>query len=181
MLAPGRIHLMRIITRRIYRAFPVLDRFPDDQCRAIVRRVASRKLIVLVVMIGAALAFVACLAVMIYLWAYHGSRATRFAEYLELHLGGTTGSGLFGVILIVGTFAPPCFASLLTRDVILSLLVKRQLKNFLRIRQCPACSYLLIGAPVTDDRVKCAECGEGWSLSQLGLSSADDLRVDSTG
>ncbi|MFZ4573036.1 MAG: hypothetical protein ACOYN0_01480 [Phycisphaerales bacterium] len=133
---------MRLLTRRIYRAFPELDRYNDDQCRRFVaaasgsaRRRAAR----------CAAAIVTSL-----LWAVAPVGAARAISRDTL-----------------STWVPPLWPFLfvllapaigyLARDVLLRFRVR----SILRDRgTCVRCRYSLIGAPVSEGLlVTCPECG----------------------
>jgi len=145
---------MRLLTRRIYRAFPELDRFPDEACERFVR--AARRgwattlvhatIVSAVVLPGMLLAFkVYSLAI--------GALYT-FGDPLSLEQPRLLAIAALVGMVIMGL---PVIAGLWVRDRIL----RRRVGLVLRTRgSCNNCRYSLLGLPVDEDlKVVCPECG----------------------
>jgi hypothetical protein len=150
---------MRIPLRKIYRAFPELDRFDDAQCQRFVRQaerlVLSRRVERHVLEIAAgSLAFVVVLLL--------GEVWRRLA-------GGPGSMRL--LVLVPMLAAAPIIAGLIARD----LLLRSAIRARLRSARCPRCEYSLLGLPVEDGAARCPECGESIPLEHYGLSEEDLL------
>lgn len=145
---------MRLLTRRIYRAFPELDRYNDEQCARFVK--SARK--------GGLTTLLHAAAILATLLPLMGA-ALLGTTYLYDTLGTANISILrvpwgFEITWLLASctlFACAMSAGLLVRDILL----RRRLKFVLRTRgACPACQYSLIGLTVSDESmVQCPECG----------------------
>lgn len=142
---------MRLIARKVYRAFPELDEFEDAQCRRFVAaanaawwKVALRAAAVFLV--GATLTPLGILGgVMI---GQSSAQQLRASDGVATALSAVTMTALI---------AAGWTLALLTRDVLLRLGVRRVI---LRCGLCWNCRYSLLGMPVGSDcRITCPECG----------------------
>lgn len=144
---------MRIPLSRVWRAFPELDRFTDEQCARFVRaacRTGLRylhraALVVLFVLLVAGSLLVA-------------TGITQLAGRRWDPLAPTAGIINFALLLLVLVFfALPPLLVMLIRD----RLLLRRIRRVLRTRgACPVCRYTLVGLPVTAElAVVCPECG----------------------
>ncbi len=145
---------MRLITKQdLWRAFPELDRYGNDQCKRFVRsakgswyrRAAS---VVVSFLAGVATAGVGGGLMALFMWLFG-----------KKHLDGSTVSILMGAIAIaMGLLivAGPFLTGLITRDILLY----RRVRHVLRVRGvCTGCGYTLVGLPVgADAKVTCPEC-----------------------
>jgi hypothetical protein len=156
---------MRILTRRIYRAFPELDRYDDERCERFIRAAKRgwwRQALRLVVIY---LAFMATGFVT-------GIPIAFMSEYFDHH---ASAHGWILVLVSIPLVGVPVLVALLTKDALL----RRRVRRILRTRGvCHGCRYSLIGLPVdTRNFVTCPECGiEGEVDPALG-----ELVVDGTG
>ena len=142
---------MRFIASPIYRAFPELDGFTDEQCRNYLRQVyggaqvrVAMWLVCPVLGVGGAMAVAwICAAIA------HPSR------------GVTSTFAIVGILAAV--FASFGFGTLIARDVLLGLLVLRALGGTAR---CPSCDYSAMGLLVPADfMVTCPECGQSINIT----------------
>lgn len=148
---------MRIPLNKIYRAFPELDRFSDEQCERYVlqaMRISGRRRLVrhtLEASVGVGIFFLVLFAV---------------ASVSPM----TPGRG-FIVAYAVLLVALPIVGWLIARDQLLRQAIKARLTS----ARCPACDYSLLGLPVHGEVVVCPECGEAIDLEHHGLTEADLL------
>jgi hypothetical protein len=157
---------MRLMTWRLHRAFPELDRFSEDQCRRFIRatgRSWRRVPHALLVFLVGLLSFAAVAAAGAFAWrpAWHGEMFNP--------------SGPAAVVLCALAAAAAALAGFLARDKLLRSRVRR----VLRFRSnCVACRYTLLGMPV-DDRcmVICPECGTPTEVDE----SLGELQVGGSG
>ena len=141
---------MRIIASPIYRAFPELDVFTDEQCRSYLQRVyggvLARVAVGLVSLVcGVGVAFAVG-------WV--------FVLVANANLGWTFIVEVFILAAVTAAFG---FGTLISRDVLLRLLVRRVLGE---VGLCPSCDYSAMGLLVSVDfAVTCPECGTGIDLA----------------
>ena len=159
--------MFRIPTTRLYRAFPELDRFDDDQCRRLMKRIelqpGANWLIRLVPLLLASLLFMAGCAGLFHYTTALRSAATWLYEDWDL------------VIALLLAFGTPAAVAFVSRDLLLRhYLIKAINMRIDRVR-CRSCGYILIGQTAVDRRVCCPECGSVTRLSDLGITEADLL------
>ena len=133
---------MRLIARNVYRAFPELDAFSDDDCRIFVRNAT----VVLWRRIMRACVNAATILTLVIaeVWFLEPDPSPNWMA--------TANAMLLAVVLLI-TIG---FGALVFRDVLLRLAIRRILNRGAR---CPQCRYLMVGLPVTvDHRVTCPEC-----------------------
>jgi len=142
---------MRIIASPIYRAFPELDGFTDEQCRDYLRLVhggaQGRVAIGLVSLsLGVLLAFLVG-------WVCVSAANSR-----------PQGVSTFVIVgILAGLMAAFGFGTLISRDVLLRLLVRRVLRGTAR---CPSCDYSAMGLVVSANHaVTCPECGQSIDIT----------------
>lgn len=147
---------MRLITRTIWRAFPELDRFGDDQCRRFVRAANSRRLArsgtwLVSLVVGAVVAAIAFAAPIWYRSGHYGGRYLPDFHYLLDH------RLVNSVWFWVWWMSAGGLAAFVARDVLLRL----RLRRLLRTRaSCVQCRYSLLGLTVPPSLiVHCPECG----------------------
>lgn len=160
---------MRLLTRRLARAFPELDRFDDAQadafCRSAVRQFWPR--VVRWVVVGV------CGVLVVALTSAILSLATRL--FIPMTRDARFFENLGRIVLAVALLALGFAATMLLRD----RLLRRRVRVVIRRRgTCPRCRYVLLGQPVsTDLRVSCPECG----LSITADPSMRELATDAAG
>lgn len=146
---------MRWLVRKIWRAYPELDRYSDETCRAFMRKVQGP---VWFRTVGAAFS-VACVVVPTYWlvdrvltpWAWRllqGPEDSWWIIARDLTLGAAA------IAVTAGAFA---LVVLRLRDWAIHIGLRRVLHGSGR---CVGCSYSLVGLPVPDSfEVACPECG----------------------
>lgn len=161
---------MRIPLSRIYRAFPELDRFTDEQCQRFVRAACRRGW-------GRFLHWtaVAALVFILYLITLPLSGAAMAAADDSVRFRSGVALVLLQLLLLLLAMTVPLVAGLFLRDALL----RRRIRYVVRARgTCPGCRYSLLGIPLSEERkVVCPECGlEGEVDPSLG-----ELTVDAEG
>jgi DNA-directed RNA polymerase subunit RPC12/RpoP len=160
---------MRLPLTKVYRAFPELDRFTDEQCREYVKHVHLRfpwsrwmyaALANVVAFVVAALAFWSVA------WVTLRPSVTmmpgfRFVDHPLM----------CSALLAALSLGP---ASLL-RYWIRHRWLRRRLRECIAEARCANCRYPLLGLAVRDGAVLCPECGERVVLADFGLTPADLL------
>lgn len=145
---------MRLLTRRIYRAFPELDRYSDEQCVRFIKSARG----------GAWRRAIGCLIVAVAASPVFVGSLMAVAPLVEGNFGwldplsdGPLWGRLIGLIAFFAIMSPGPFVVVLVRDVLL----RRRVRFVLRVRGvCSECWYSLVGLPVGPDRrVRCPECG----------------------
>jgi len=164
--------LLRIITSKLYRAFPELDGFDDDQCERLLRHVKDG------VSYGPSLGlavFFLC-AVSFVLGMMLGRIITKaLAGYFLIFFGRYWSDHLLILIHMIIVLTIPGVVGLVTRDVVMWIYVRRAMAARLKRIQCLGCKYLLLGQRVVDGFVTCPECGLRMTLQQLDLRSPLEL------
>lgn len=159
---------MRLMTRQIYRAFPELDSFSDEQCRFYVARVTSswRYLAVMPVCVLAGIGGIAVLSITVL--------RTLALILDDLRLGAAIREManpliMIGAVLMVVVL--PGIAGLRVRDHVLWLFLRSQIGR----ARCLGCEYSLLGQRIIAGTITCPECGRATTLHELGMQSADEL------
>ncbi len=162
---------MRLMTVKVYRAFPELDRYSDEQCLRFIR--AARRgvrswwhflLYILVFHMGLTIAGVIAFA------AFDYSEDYQIARRADIWWV----SALAYVVAIPAIAIVP-MGVLLMRDVLL----RRRVRWVLNTQSaCPSCRYGLIGLAVSpDNTITCPECGHVAAVDP----SLGELTVDEQG
>jgi hypothetical protein len=153
---------VRLVTRKLWRAFPELDRFDDDQCRRFVDAACSRQ--DLQVVRGLCCGVAAVLVLTIpwtagwaddageYFWGWPGAGLGKWFESVWWYR-----PFWFAALVGVGMLLLAALAAGMTRDVLLRRRVKQVMVSH---GSCSACTYFLGGLPVNEySLVMCPECG----------------------
>ncbi|HZW06137.1 MAG TPA: hypothetical protein VFF65_03355, partial [Phycisphaerales bacterium] len=146
---------MRLVTRHIWRAFPELDRFSDEQCRRFTR--AARRSRPFWLRLAHWTAQWGALAGCVFA-AYSAADAVHQAAWRsDLSLGVTyfwiAVSGV--VFLLIAAWGAPAWL------LVSHGFLRRRIAWVLRARgRCSGCRYVLVGLPVgPGNLVVCPECG----------------------
>ena len=163
---------MRLITKRkIYRAFPELDRFDDGRCERLIRRLRTDVASVRIIFapVGAfGVTFLLAAALASLTW-------DACLQVFQSLMDKRTGDLWLITFIIMALVLAPALAGLLTRDIVLGRAVHRALAERLELTRCRGCRYLLMGQRVIDGIIRCPECGRPTTLAELGLHSPEDL------
>ncbi len=166
---------MRILTRKIWRAFPELDQFDDKTCQQYIRYAQRAKNF----WIGAIFVIFA-IPVGLAVWRGLLFNIDAIVYYLRdwYNLGifddlDDTGENLLVLLRITGYVWCPVFCMLLVRDRWLNRCIRKQISGI----KCGACGYSLMGLSLIEDAdmpvVICPECGHRIVLGDVGLTPAD--------
>ncbi|MBM4111856.1 MAG: hypothetical protein FJ253_00525 [Phycisphaerae bacterium] len=163
----------RVPGRRIWRAFPELDGFSDEQCRRFLRVACRRsgwrhlhRLIVGATLVALTMGVGTALGWFLFI---HGSMG--FASPARIDDSPVWAiASLFATALFV-----PLLGTLLVRDVLL----RRRLRAVLRgTGSCPKCRYSLVGLAIPETlELPCPECG---FLCRVDLALSE-LQLDEQG
>lgn len=163
--------MLRIPRSKIYRAFPELDPFSDEDCAHFMQRARSQGgfdgWVSLALYGSAAVILIVLFSLIAVMFGrltglFRPQLAKADAEYLAIA----------AILFLVG--ALPTFGGLITRDIVYRRLMRRAINLQLDRIRCLECRYSLLGQIAHDGFVRCPECGVVVSLRRLGLS-ADDL------
>ena len=157
---------MRLLTTKIWRAYPELDRYDDDFCKRYIKR-AKRLQNAWKFWVMMIFALPVSLGVWVGLMFATGFILNEYLYDVSFTLETT-------IFLFAGTGVAwmPAFTALLIRDRWLHRCIRKQLFGV----QCPPCGYSLIGLSIDspdNPSVHCPECGQVTLLSDLGLTEAD--------
>lgn len=163
---------MRLPLARIYRAFPELDVFTNEECERFVIRVRSWS--------GPVAKFAG------WCWFWFGTGAFLLGFGL-LSAAGSLFSAprppdqsrslwdlstlAIAAIVLAGGVGGIYFLSLLLRDWLLI----RAIRLRVLLANCPKCEQSMLGVPCEEGSVRCPECGTLHALAKLGLTP-EDLR-----
>ncbi len=152
---------MRMPWSKIYRAFPELDAFTDDQCSRFVYWAKSRNGVRLTLI--PAVAAVAWAAMVFFV-------ASLVFEVLPR---GTRHDGLFNtaLLLTILALAWSIGVALIARDLLLIRVIRERVRG----GRCPECRFSLLGLPILGGTLVCPECGTNMTLHELGLTHHDLL------
>lgn len=156
---------MRLIVRKVYRAFPELDRFSDAECEGLLGLVARRHRAGRVVMsvalavVGGIVFVFGCVVTAVVGDALMKSNQTR--AFVE--------DGRYMVAGIVASVT----AAVLFTSVCRTAWLRSQIHQHLSTLECTECEYSLLGLPVEGGTITCPECGQRFDLAARGLTAAD--------
>jgi DNA-directed RNA polymerase subunit RPC12/RpoP len=158
---------MRIPREKIYRAFPELDPFSDEECERFVLQVQTQKRIGPWPFLAGAGVFL-FLAIVVY-------PALGFAAVnIRIRIRSDEFRTITAVVLMTILFGAPLLAGLHIRDRRL----RRAIGDRINLARCSHCRHSLLGLPLLGDdspdpSVRCPECGQVLRLADLGLTPAD--------
>lgn len=152
---------MRLPLSKVWRAFPELDRFSDEDCRRFVRLASERHTSGAVATAFAGIA-IGVLGVFVVTPAA-SAVVTEIVRGLRLNEGVYL--GIIGLTMLVVAPLGPVLG-LMLRDFWLRRTIGKRLIG----ARCPGCDYSILGLPVEDGHVRCPECGLAVSLAERGLT-----------
>lgn len=163
---------MRILSRKIWRAFPELDQFDDETCR----RYMNRSTKVYESGLGCLLLFLVVVAAFTaWIFIEYNARVLLYTvlKALGIKMGIYTDT-FVGLLAYSGFIWFPWIAALLLRDRWLFRSILKQLNGAL----CKECEYSLLGLIVVIDSdtwkyVLCPECGTKNGLESGVLAESD--------
>ena len=164
---------MRLPTRHIYRAFPELDTYSDEQCQRFMR--ASRGGFARTIVHAAiilAITLAGFVGGSLFLFWFINS-TTQNVPIMNLGKPAPLWQSILYTILIIATVAFGPILGFLARD----FLVIDRIRWILRSRGlCPTCRYSLVGLAVDEHaRVLCPECGNPTGVDpSLGELTTDE-------
>ena len=163
---------MRLLSRKIWRAFPELDQFDDETCKRYMHRSQA-----LPDSTAGCLAIIFVLAASFTAWVFIEYNA-RFALYsvldtLDIKIGPYS-EAFIVLVAFSGYIWFPWVSLLLLRDRWLYKSIRKQLRGAL----CEECEYSLLGLEIRVDAetwkyVLCPECGAKNGLKAGVLTEAD--------
>lgn len=161
---------MRLISLKIWRAFPELDQYEDDVCRRYVSHAKSRDKLAM----GIAVVFI---AVLFSLTVSVGSVYFFFYDAVDTagEARGSISITLWLVLvalLLTSVIWLPAISAFLVRDLWLRSVIRKQL----RTTNC-LCGYQLVGLEIREESgskvVTCPECGNRIELNTGHITEAD--------
>jgi hypothetical protein len=179
---------MRLISRKLWRAFRELDVFDDATCEAALAQARGgawrRRLRTALQVVAAGLAFLVPLGALGHyargdpLWLRLGVSYSGRSVLLDRFVVGPLEQGIMALLLdlswiasalfIIGIATASLLAWFMTRDVLLWFRIRHLLRW---VGACSECGHSLVGGPVIDGRqVRCSECGILTPI-ELGSSS----------
>ena len=146
---------MRIIASPIYRAFPELDGFTDEQCRRYVDLARGGQRSRVMFEVARVMLSLGCVYV-------SSPVVLRNWSWSEAQWRITLSVAMMATVFLL--------SMLFWRDVLLRLLVRGVLRGTAR---CPSCDYSAMGLLVSVDfAVTCPECGTGIPAEKRWLGGA---------
>ncbi len=150
---------MRLFVDKIYRAFPELDPFDDDQCKRMMHGVRKAKP-------WGTIATLAWIGVSVLISAFMSVVAMMIVVETVFDQTRSDGLVIVSTILTIAVSAglPMLFAFLARHRWLRKALVAhlKQAKS--------VCGYSLLGLTIEDGAVQCPECGERIRLVDRGLT-----------
>lgn len=170
---PLRRHFPRLPTRHIYRAFPELDTYSDEQCQRFMRASRGGHVRTIIhILIILAITIAGFVGGSLFLFWFINS-TTQNVPIMNLGKPAPLWQSILYVVLIIATVAFGPICGFLARD----FLVIDRIRWILRSRGlCPTCRYSLVGLAVdAEARVLCPECGNTTAVDpSLGELTTDE-------
>jgi hypothetical protein len=159
-----------MVSRKIWRAFPQLDRYPDEVCRHYVRHALRLNEIWKGVLLCLA-SFVVSIGIWVGVLYLVADPVENFSSSARGGFMITIGL-LLVALMLSGVVWFPILCTFITRDLWLRGVIRRQLRS----SDC-ACGYQLIGLEIQHDSaskfVTCPECGNRIELNTGHITEAD--------
>ena len=163
---------MRLITRKIYRAFPELDQFDDVTCQRYINRTVG------ISTNGAGCLLIGSVLIVSFIaWIFIEYNAIQVGVFwlldkLEIRVGPYREVFIY-LVAYSGYIWFPWLMLLIARDRWLYRQIKKQLHGV----GCRECGYCLVGLPINETRfngfVVCPECNSESFLNGERLTRAD--------
>lgn len=150
---------MRLLTRKIHRAFPELDSYDDEQCHRFIKSARSNPWVMLL-HTAAILAATIPVLVLGMIGAVWLSDKLRIFDFV-----GSTDILSLRLLVWLPTGGAMMAAGPIVGYIVRDALLRRRVRYVLRTRGgCPGCGYSVIGLAVTQREdggtiVRCPECG----------------------
>ena len=158
---------MRLPWDKVYRAFPELDRFSDEECERYLLQARAQKSVgpyPLLLAVASLVPWCVAAVPMVQSWFRRG--------YFR---GPPPIAPLKTGLLIAAVVGTPLLVYHVVRDFRLRRSVGERIDN----ARCPSCKQSLLGLPLLADvpepSVRCTECGGSIELAAIGLTPADIL------
>jgi len=167
---------MRVVARRVYRAFPELDRYSDEQCARFVRSARSSPGLVAMHWMLVLIAFGGSVV-----GAFYGASVIAEMAGVDLQRFDIRPEGRINRGAGDRRDHAPCGSAGGAAHARCAA-ARADRKRFLRERGvCPSCRYMLLGLPIAaGNTVVCPECGLACdvdpSLGELTLDDAGQAR-----
>ncbi|MCA9274471.1 MAG: hypothetical protein KDA29_00440 [Phycisphaerales bacterium] len=162
---------MRLISRKLWRAYPQLDRYSDEVCKRYMRHAFHRRNLWkgVLLLITTVIVAIVVAAVSIHFFGYE----------VQAYSGSRRGSVsiMFG-LMIVGAFLTsvlwfPVVSCFIVRDFWLRHVIQKQLQS----TNCSGCDYQLLGLTIEREEqsafVTCPECGNRVELNTGHIMEGD--------
>jgi hypothetical protein len=155
---------VRLPWSKIYRAFPELDPFGDEECERFVDRARTQRLITGPAVFAGIIAYLLACFAAFQARAMFPTRRVAVGDEFPVEFA----------IFIIFTVCAAALTGLFVRDRLLI----RAIRDRVTLARCPACRYSLLGLQVRTDvagghRVRCPECGAEHILGDIGIAPAD--------
>jgi len=163
---------MRLPIRKLYRAFPELDQFSNEQCERFVLRARQAQGFgewTIAAPIAAVMSTCMIMAILQYALNSAAQRVVIGA------VGRSAAQEVYPATLVFIWVLVLALSGLLARDGVLRHFLKRAIWKRIDKIRCPKCRYSLLGQRVHDGLVQCPECGDVTTLKLLGVESEADL------
>jgi hypothetical protein len=159
---------VRIPVTKVYRAFPQLDEFSDEECQRFVLRAeqdypGSKTTAMFTGVVALLIGLIVLGVLESYLWTAISANMSALGRANARETLVLLSAGFMVLCFGVGMFC--------VRDRWLIRTIT------LRVRQtsCPGCGYSLLGLAVDKGVVKCPECAAPYFLADHGLTAEDLL------
>ena len=159
---------MRLPFSRIYRGFPELDKFSDEECCAYIARARAKHKPSLRVAMACAVPVSTAVSLIVLTLMIAAAGWVRAMQPSTLRNKLEVAFDLATPIVVIPVGA---VIILLMYDFWLRWAIRKDLIRAV----CPRCGYSLLGLNVVDASVVCPECGDAIRLTNIGLTPADVL------
>lgn len=155
---------MRLVSRKIWRAFAELDQYDDDTCARCLRRVWENS--------RSGQFWIMIFPTLLVSWLVWIIVMIVVAEVFDLGVFPRLSAVLH--LMLAGFVIMPLLAGILVRDLWLS----KQLLAEIRGATCYECQYCLVGTPIDTlsdgtESVRCPECGTRHAIDDQYFSQVD--------
>jgi hypothetical protein len=162
---------LRILSRKIWRAFPELDQFDDETCKLYIQRIISRESMWMTI------ALLSTTVLLAFAGWFFGMQWVKAYSFGLTNAGASSFSNNMSIFFIMFSLTGHVWFPLIALYVVRDRWFASRFRKFVQGTSCGCCGYSLIGLPIVDDHKKpsvlCPECGQYTAIQERNITESD--------